>query len=187
MAQNYSQHSFYPLSKQLKPIGPLSRFDLQISANRVNERINSFVENKRHFHLKDLQESNFQPTRVGIYGELGRGTHSEAMLQDLMTFLSEQTQGLNDSPSFWAVFYDSPVLTHDQFENRAEQELSYLRRLNPLHFENQDFTWGANNSLIFEMNDHFFSIMGLHMNSPFHSRQFFYPSLLFPVIIRERG
>ena len=81
--QSYSQHSFYPFSRQLKPTGPLTRLDLLIRANRVNEKINNY------FDQSPLHKLNPDSFRVGIYGELGRGSHTEFLLRDLQSFLKE--------------------------------------------------------------------------------------------------
>ena len=183
--QLYSQHSFYPLSKQLKPMGPLVRFDLQIRANRVNERIYSFLENKTQSNLQstpfpDTLQSN-SSFRVGVYGELGRGNHSEVLSRDLMCFLNEQRKFGSELQSYWAVFYDTETLSEQEFAKKVWQELAYisqaleLNRMRGLNFSSDP----ARKNITFYINGDEFFVIGLHRNSADLSKRFHYATLVF--------
>lgn len=166
--QAYSQHSFYPLSRQLKPTGPLVRFDLQIRANRVNERIYLFTGG---------QNSSL---RVGIYGELGRGTNCEALCQDLLCFLNEQRRFDSKAESYWAVFFETEELSDAQFELKVRAELSYISdalKASKVNLKFEDVPKGKNIS--FTLGDDNFFVLGLHRNSADSSKRFHYATLVF--------
>jgi FPC/CPF motif-containing protein YcgG len=141
-------------------VGPLARFDLLIRANRVNERINLFLN-------KD------QDYRVGIYGELGRGAHAETLVRDLMCFLREEDKTI----SYWAVFYDTEELTEDQFYERVQQELSYISAASPVRSsldmskKQKDIYLNIDGVTLF--------VSGYHQNSDYSSHRFHYATLVF--------
>lgn len=150
-------------------MGPQVRFDLQIRANRVNERINIFTGSEN------------PEFRVGIYGELGRGENSETLSRDLICFLNEQQRFDSEVRSYWAVFYDTQDLTDVQFEEKVRAELSYITDAMQMN-KNRELKFNVDTkekNISFNLGDEEFFVIGLHRNSSISTRRFHYATLVF--------
>lgn len=178
--QSYSQHSFFPFSKQLKPVGPLARFDLLIRANRVNERISSFVGEQNNSQADELHFIKNSDYRVGIYGDLGRGTHSDALAQDILSFIQEQKKESSIDLSFWAVFYDTIILSEVEFQEELWKELNCFSDSHQIkrNFE-IEFKRDSKNNINFKIGDDTYMITGMHNECLVSSRRFHYATLVF--------
>jgi hypothetical protein len=180
---SYSQFSFHSMSRQLKPFGPLSRFDLLLRANRVNEKINSFTDEIKDYRNPIIQ--NLENFRIGIYGELGRNSQSEVLAHDFRTFLNEQKEYSHYAKyngCFWAIFYDTPELSSRELDLRIRDELGIFKNFPMVqHFDN-DFSEAAN---FCEVDKKIISILALHPGSLDSTTHFYYPSLLFKIVSSE--
>ncbi len=178
--QSYSQHSFFPFSNQLKPVGPLCRFDLLIRANRVNEKISAFVGDQNNSQVDELHFVKNNDYRVGIYGELGRGNHADALAQDILSFAKEQKQESSLDLSFWAVFYDATILSEAEFQEKLWQELNCFANSHQIRkaFE-IEFKRDSKNNINFKIGHDTYMITGMHNECPANARRFQYATLVF--------
>lgn len=142
------------------------RFDLLVRANRVNEQINIFLENKKNFPVVSpantvCEELNY---KVGVYGHLAGKASSEIFLQDLFCFLNEKRKYPLDLESFWAVFYDTKDLSEQQFQEKLWKELFYIAKM-AKEKKNWSLDFKVNsskNTVSFNLYGEEFYILGLH-------------------------
>ena len=190
---NPSPHLFRPTDIGVEPLSPIATHrDLQ-TAGAVGSYLSSLITQKNYPCVAAVQALFKKDYRIGIYGELGRGSRNRELGQDLMYFLHEQRRTHSEYLSLVAVFPEislpeaageSPTDPETNFENKLWRELSFLTS----QPEANDMVWDPDFSsdprsprFCFSWGGKAFFVVGIHGQSSRVARRFPFPALVFNV------
>lgn len=183
MLSKYSQSNrlFHPTQV---PQFDLSEVQVAWTLVRKTEKIATEIQDiisQRNY--SETAHSHFQKNdyHLGLYGQLGAGTSSLNLKNDLKKFLEEQKKTSSFHFSFWAVFEEDEFL-EEEFEATVWRELSFLAYTEEKHEGRVDvLTDRMNPGFRFSFSEAELFVVGLHSTNSRHSRRFPRPTLVFNV------
>lgn len=181
MTNEASKYLFYPNVGHLKPFHSINtNHSLLKKAERIEEGVQQMMQEKHYPCIRVLQSFHADAYRVGVYGDLGRGEQRNELRQDLLRYVQEQAERKSKLLSFWAVFYDTPMISEGDFEARLGQELSYIADPDKTLWDPGNGDPGAS-EFRFHLQGTPLYVFGMHPRCARVSRRFRYSALIFNV------